>query len=69
MKASLEALHALYSRTHFTDEEFLTLVSPMYTTERVNLLRKVYEWSIIDPNDIDDEKYLLGKRFSEVCPS
>jgi exportin-5 len=38
----------------------------MYTAERVNLLRKVYEWSIIDPNDIDDEKYLLGKRFSEV---
>ncbi|KFX88826.1 hypothetical protein O988_08891 [Pseudogymnoascus sp. VKM F-3808] len=65
-QASLEALHALYSRTHFTDEEFLTLVSPMYTTERVNLLRKVYEWSIIDPNDIDDEKYLLGKRFSEM---
>jgi exportin-5 len=38
----------------------------MYTTERVNLLRKIYEWSIVDPNDIDDEKYLLAKKYSEV---
>lgn len=38
----------------------------MYTSETVNLLRKVFEWSVVDPRDIDDEKYLLGKRFSEV---
>lgn len=39
----------------------------MYTSEMVNLLRKLFEWSVVDPRDIDDEKYLFAKRFSEVC--
>ncbi|KAG9230263.1 armadillo-type protein [Amylocarpus encephaloides] len=64
--ASVEALHALYCRMHFTDEEFLALVCPMYKRETVALLRKLYEWSIVDPNAIDDEKYLFAKKFSEM---
>lgn len=45
----------------------MALVCPMYTTENVDLLRKVYEWSIVNPQDINDEKYLLSKKFSEAC--
>jgi exportin-5 len=52
---------------HFTDQEFLLLVCPMYTSQMVDLLRKLYEWSIVDPHNIDDEKYLFAKKFSEVC--
>jgi exportin-5 len=62
----VEALHALYSRMHFDDEEFLSLVCPMYTSQMVDLLRKLFEWSVVDPHDIDDEKYLFAKKFSEV---
>ncbi|PQE32369.1 hypothetical protein CJF32_00001116 [Rutstroemia sp. NJR-2017a WRK4] len=67
--AAVQALFALYSRLHFSDEEFLALVCPMYTSEVVDLLRKLYEWSMVDPRDIDDEKYLFAKKFSEVLPT
>ncbi|CZT49951.1 related to MSN5 protein (multicopy supressor) [Rhynchosporium secalis] len=63
---SVEALHALYSRIHFSDEEFLSLVCPMYTGQIVDLLRKLFEYSAVDPRDIDDEKYLFAKKFSEM---
>ncbi|KAI9049381.1 hypothetical protein LZ554_006415 [Drepanopeziza brunnea f. sp. 'monogermtubi'] len=64
--ASVEALHALYSRIHFSDDEFLALVCPMYTSQMVDLLRKLFEYSIVNPHDIDDEKYLFAKKFSEM---
>ncbi|THV49418.1 hypothetical protein BGAL_0196g00160 [Botrytis galanthina] len=64
--ASVQALFALYSRVHFSDEEFLELVCPMYTSEVVGLLRNLFQWSVVDANDIDDEKYLFAKKFSEM---
>jgi exportin-5 len=51
---------------HFDDDEFLSLVCPMYTSQMVELLRKLFEWSVVDPHGIDDEKYLFAKKFSEV---
>jgi exportin-5 len=62
----VEALHALYSRMQFSDEEFVLLVCPMYSSQMVDLLRKLFEWSVVHPQDIDDEKYLFAKKFSEV---
>lgn len=64
--ASVEALYALYSRSQFSPDEFLSLVCPMYRRETVELLRKLFEWSIVDVHDIDEEKYLFSKKFSEM---
>ncbi|KAI9772013.1 MAG: hypothetical protein M1840_001301 [Geoglossum simile] len=64
--AAVETLHALYSRAYFQDDEFLALVCPMYSAESVNLLKRLYEWSVVDATSIEEEKYLLSKKFSEL---
>lgn len=64
----MEALYALYSRSHFSDDEIVAIVYPMYTSEMIDLLGKLFAWSAIDSRDIDDEKYLFAKKLSEVGP-
>ncbi|KAL2135694.1 hypothetical protein VTI74DRAFT_7375 [Chaetomium olivicolor] len=68
-KAALEALHSLYSRSNFTDGEFVGLVVPMYSPAMVDLSRRLYEWSVVNAHDIDDDKYQFAKKFSEMLCS
>lgn len=65
-KASLEALHALYSRTSFNEDDFTALVLPMYDVEFVNLCGRLFEWSTVDAQEMDDDKYQFAKKFSEM---
>jgi exportin-5 len=43
----------------------------MFTPGSVSLLREVYNWTIadMDVSNIDDQKYMLCKRLSEVRSS
>lgn len=38
----------------------------MYFTQTVELLKNIFNWVPVDPNDIEEERYLFLKRFSEV---
>ena len=41
----------------------------MLTDESMQLLRQLYQWLVVDPSDIEEAKYLLLKKFSEVLVS
>ena len=62
----METLYSLYYRSKFSQDDFNNLVVPMFEADNLNLLKNLYQWLVIDPSDIDDAKYLLLKKFSEV---
>ncbi|BCS22295.1 karyopherin MSN5 [Aspergillus puulaauensis] len=64
--AAVEALHALYSRSAYDSEGFQPLVHIMYEAESLNVILKLFQWSVVGPEDIDDTKYTISKKLSEV---
>ncbi|MCJ1274120.1 hypothetical protein MMC21_001915 [Puttea exsequens] len=64
--AAIDALYSLYNRTRFSEADFQDLVGPMFKDDTLNLLRQLYQWLIVDPSNIDEVKYLLLKKFSEM---
>ncbi|KAF2758175.1 hypothetical protein EJ05DRAFT_476433 [Pseudovirgaria hyperparasitica] len=68
-KAAIEALFAIYNRPHLQDaSDFTDIVGPMFSHERGLLLHKAYEATKphMDPNDIDEARYLTCKKLSEL---
>lgn len=62
----METLYSLYYRSKFSQDDFHNLVAPMFEISNLTLLKNLYQWLVIDPTEIDDAKYLLLKKFSEV---
>lgn len=59
-------MHIVYNRTRLSEDELKELVVPMFMHDIVDLLQKLYDWSCVDATNIDEEKYLLLKKLSEV---
>lgn len=62
----METLYSLYYRSKFSQDDFNSLVIPMFDSGNLTLLQNLYQWLVVDPTDLDDAKYLLLKKFSEV---
>ncbi|UKZ76085.1 hypothetical protein TrVFT333_003781 [Trichoderma virens FT-333] len=68
-KVALDALYALYCRSNFTDEEFRDLVAPMYSGASIQLFKELIDRSAVDADDVDEDKYQILKKLSEMLSS
>jgi exportin-5 len=69
LQLAIETLYSLYSSVNFVDEDINDLVGPMFHRDTLHVLKQLYEWTVCPADDIDDEQYLLCKKFSEVGPT
>lgn len=63
---AVDVLYYLYNHPRLSDEDFKALVCPMYMHDTVELLHRLYQWSCVDANNIEEEKYTLSKKLSEL---
>ncbi|KAJ5472893.1 hypothetical protein N7530_006894 [Penicillium desertorum] len=64
--SAVEALHALYGRNTIGSEDSQELVCLIFQSEYLVVLQRLYEWSIVGPDDVDEPKYLISKKLSEM---
>lgn len=64
--SAVEVLHALYGRNTIGCEESHGLICLIFEQEYLVTLQSLYEWSIVGPDDVDDAKYLVSKKISEM---
>ncbi|KAJ5289076.1 hypothetical protein N7478_002106 [Penicillium angulare] len=64
--AAVEALHALYGRTNMGNEESQALVCLIFEPDYLSTLQNLYQWSVVGPDDVDEPKYLISKKLSEM---
>lgn len=62
----MEALHALYGRSNMGNDDSQELVWMIFEPDYLSTLHNVYQWSIVGPDDVDEPKYLISKKLSEV---
>ncbi|KAJ5197953.1 uncharacterized protein N7498_007070 [Penicillium cinerascens] len=64
--AAIEALHALYGRNNMGNEDSHGLLCLIFEADYLNTLQNLYQWSIVGPDDVDEPKYLISKKLSEM---
>lgn len=68
-QAAIEALYSIFSRPNHQDDDIKDIVFPMLQPRQLQVLRELYGWAsagFADVSNIDEEKYSLCKKLSEV---
>lgn len=65
-QAAVETMHALYHRTPFSDDDVSRLVCPLLTSSGIDMLASIFASSAVDHENIDETKYIMLKKLSEV---
>ena len=42
------------------------IFSPIFEPESIAILRQLYGWTVFDPSQFQEDKYILAKKLSEV---
>lgn len=50
------------------NEDSHGLVCLIFDPDYLQALQSLYQWSIVGPDDVDEPKYLISKKLSEVLP-
>lgn len=49
------------------NEDSHGLLCLIFEADYLDTLQNLYQWSIVGPDDVDEPKYLVSKKLSEVC--
>jgi len=63
---AVEVLHSLFHRTPWPEDVILKVVCPVLKEDGLNLLKSFYESACCKSDEIDDEKYAMLKKFTEM---
>ncbi|SCU82104.1 LANO_0B05116g1_1 [Lachancea nothofagi CBS 11611] len=61
---ALDSLHILLTRPYNDDSHYQTVINKVFSS--MDLLDKVYDNLLFDPNDIDESKYPIVKKFVDM---
>ncbi|ANZ78028.1 BA75_04670T0 [Komagataella pastoris] len=61
-----DCLHVLFTRSFSNEDDFADIVGSIFKTEGIEMLSQVYQSTILDPDDIDEQKYTLLKKLVEM---
>ena len=64
--AATDTLIALYSRNNIDQPEIEALVYPLCRTDSVEIVQRVYSWSIVGVDDITSQRYTISKKLAEL---
>lgn len=63
---TVDCLHILFTRNFNREEDKIQILGRILHPNGIQLLSEVYHSISIDPDDIDDEKYMFLKKFTEM---